>query len=101
MAGTLRPMSALAKSHEDRRAHPRREIDEEGLFVIPSENMALPCHVVNISDGGAKINCDAIPQPGTSVLLVLTSGECFEAVTARFGKGELALQFTGRLEKKS
>jgi hypothetical protein len=82
----------------DRRAHPRRSVDEAAQFVIPSENMALPCRVINISEGGAKIRCDAIPQPGTKVFLILTSGECFEGVTARYGEGalEIALKFTGR-----
>jgi hypothetical protein len=81
---------------EDRRLHPRHIVDEEGLFVMPGENMAIPCQIVNISVGGAKIMCDAIPQPETKVLLILTNGECFEAVTARYGEGELALKFTQR-----
>ncbi|HVZ27878.1 MAG TPA: PilZ domain-containing protein [Rhizomicrobium sp.] len=80
----------------DRRVHPRRVLDQDAQFVIPGENMAIPCRVVNISAGGAKITCDAIPQPGSKVLLILTSGECFEAVTARYGEGELALKFTER-----
>ena len=85
---------------EDRRAHPRQVIDEKGQFVIPSENMVMPCMVMNISEGGAKIMCDAIPQPGTKVLLILGSGVCFEGLTARFGEGELAIKFTGRRKRK-
>ena len=81
---------------EDRRAHPRRMLNQDAQFVIPGENMAIPCRVVNISAGGAKITCDAIPQPGSKVLLILTSGECFEGVTARYGEGELALKFAER-----
>jgi hypothetical protein len=88
--------SPASASYEDRRAHPRRPVDEDAQFVIPSENMAIPCRVVNLSAGGAKIMCDAIPDFGTKVLLILRSGEVFEGVTVRYGEGELALKFAAR-----
>lgn len=81
---------------KERRAHPRRVIDEHGELIIPSENMILPCRVVNISTGGAKVMCDAIPPSGSKITLVLSSGGRFEGVTTRYGKGELGLQFTKR-----
>jgi hypothetical protein len=90
------PFVPARTTAEDRRAHPRRVVDQEAQFVIPGENMAIPCRVVNISAGGAKITCDAIPESGSKVLLILTTGECFEGVTARYGEGELALKFAAR-----
>jgi len=77
----------------DRRAHKRRVIDERGQLVIPSENLTLPCAIMNISDGGAKVTCDAIPTTGTRVILIFGNGNCFEAVTTRYCEGELGLQF--------
>ena len=77
----------------DRRAHKRRVINERGQLVIPSENLTLPCRVVNISAGGAKVVCDAIPATGTKVILIFANGNCSEAVTARLVDGELGLQF--------
>lgn len=77
----------------DRRAHKRRVVNERGQLVIPSENFTLPCRIVNISDGGAKIRCDAIPASGTKVILIFGNGSCSEAVTTRYTDGELGLQF--------
>jgi hypothetical protein len=77
----------------DRRAHKRRVINERGQLVIPSENLTLPCSIVNISAGGAKVVCDAIPATGTKVILIFANGNCSEAVTARLVDGELGLQF--------
>jgi len=77
----------------DRRAHKRRIVDERGQLVIPSENCTLPCAIVNLSAGGAKIVCDAIPITGTKVILIFGNGNCLEAVTTRYSDGELGLQF--------
>ena len=84
----------------DRRAHKRRVIDERGQLAIPSENLTLPCAVVNISDGGAKVVCDAIPATGTRVVLIFGNGNCFEAVTARYTDGELGLKFVNTAEPR-
>ena len=77
----------------DRRAHKRRNVDERGQLAIPSENLVLPCSVVNISQGGAKVVCDAIPLAGTRVILIFGDGNGHEAVTTRYADGELGLQF--------
>ena len=78
----------------ERRAHERRGVDQAAELIIPSEGMALPCRVINISEGGAGIQCDAIPQAGTSIILVMKNGRRFEGVTAWYGNGELGLRFT-------
>jgi len=84
----------------ERRAHKRRIVDERGQLVIPSENCTLPCTIVNISAGGARVVCDAIPASGTKVILILRSGNCFEAVTTRYAEGELGLQFVAPSEPR-
>jgi hypothetical protein len=79
---------------KERRVHPRRVIDEHGELIIPTENMILPCRIVNISAGGAKVMCDAIPPAGSKITLVMSSGRRFEGITTRYGQGELGLKFT-------
>jgi hypothetical protein len=78
----------------ERRTHERRSVDQAAELIIPSEEMTLPCRVINVSEGGAGIECDAIPQAGTSVILVMKNGQRFEGVTAWYGNGELGLRFT-------
>ena len=87
------PVGAIYRGKE-RRAHPRQVVDEHGELIIPAENMILPCRVVNISAGGAKVMCDALPPSGSKITLVMSSGKRFEGVTTRYGEGELGLQFT-------
>ena len=87
------PVGAIYRGKE-RRAHPRQIIDEHGELIIPAESMILPCRVVNISAGGAKVMCDALPPSGFKITLVMSSGKRFAGVTTRYGKGELGLQFT-------
>lgn len=91
------PVDATYRGSE-RRAHPRQVIDEHGELIISSENMILPCRVVNMSVGGAKVMCDALPPSGSKITLVMSSGRRFEGVTTRYGKGELGLQFTATAE---
>ena len=78
----------------ERRAHLRLSVDQAAELIIPSEMMALPCRVTNMSEGGAGIECDVIPQAGTKITLVLHNGRRFEGVTAWYGDGELGLRFT-------
>lgn len=78
----------------ERRAHLRHSVDQAAELIIPSEALALPCRLMNISEGGAGIECDVIPQAGTRITLVLEDGRRFEGVTAWYGAGELGLRFT-------
>ena len=78
----------------ERRAHERRSVDQAAELVIPSEGMTLPCRVLNISLGGACIECDAIPQAGAGIILMMKDGQRFEGVTAWYNDGELGLRFT-------
>lgn len=78
----------------ERRATPRQPMHEEAELVIPSEDLALPCRLLNMSADGAGIRCDAIPRAGTKVRLILRDGRAIEAVTVWFAKGQLGLSFT-------
>jgi hypothetical protein len=91
--------STVALSGRERRAFRRQIIEEEAELFIPMEDMRLPCIVVNISPGGAKISCDAIPPPGSKVILFFKGGMSVEAVTTRYEQGALGLRFTNPGDK--
>ena len=91
------PLSAEAAAtlfRQDRRRAPRTYVGEAAELSIPVENMVLPCLLVNISSGGAKVVCDAIPPQGTEVELLLNTGRRIAAVTAWISDGALGLKFT-------
>ncbi len=78
---------------KERRDSLRQIINEGAELFIPDEDMRLPCVVVNMSATGAKVTCDAIPPPGTSVVLFFKGGISIDGVTTRYGEGELGLKF--------
>jgi PilZ domain len=79
---------------KERREFPRQVVNENAEFLIPAENMRLPCVVANISAAGAKIVCDAIPPENTKVILFFKGGLSIEAVTTWYTEGTLGLRFT-------
>ena len=91
---SLSAEAAAALFRQDRRRAPRTYVGEAAELSIPVENMVLPCLLVNISSGGAKVVCDAIPPKGTAVELVLSTGRRIPAITAWISDGALGLKFT-------
>jgi hypothetical protein len=77
----------------ERRAHHRCAVDEDAVLVIPSEYISLPCRVMNLSEGGAGIQCDAVPHAATKIKLVMKDGRVFEGITSWFEDGQLGLHF--------
>lgn len=78
----------------ERRAHERHVVDEHALLIVPSEHIARPCQVLNISAAGASIECDVFPRADLEVRLVMKGGRVFAAVTAWSQDGCLGLRFT-------
>ncbi len=78
---------------KERRGSSRKPMNEAAELFIPDEGWTLPCLVMDMSATGAKVKCDAIPPSGTPVVLIFESGISIDAVTTRFGGGELALKF--------
>lgn len=89
----LSTAAATALFERERRACPRQIVGEEAELFIPVEDMKLPCVVVNMSAGGAKIACDTIPPSDTPVVL-LFKGKSIKAVIAWYCEEELGLRFT-------
>jgi hypothetical protein len=83
-----------APSLTERRVHDRSVVDEAAKLVIPGENITLSCRVMNLSEGGAGVECDAVPPAATKVRLVMEDGRVFDALTAWFENGLLGLSFS-------
>lgn len=82
-----------APAVEERRAHHRHTVDEPAQLIIPSEYITLPCRVVNLSEGGAGIECDVVPRAATRIRLMMRDGRVFEGLTAWYEDGQLGLNF--------
>jgi hypothetical protein len=88
-----------APGQRERRVHHRSAVDEAAELVIPAENITLSCRVMNLSEGGAGVECDAVPPAATKVRLVMEDGRVFDALTAWFENGLLGLSFCGSAGK--
>lgn len=89
--------SRIAHFGEERRNSPRKIVNQEAEIFIRDDEMRLPCTIVNISESGAKVACDAFPPPGTPIFLFFQDGSSVGAVTARYELGALGLRFTEAL----
>lgn len=69
-------------------------------MFVPTEDMTLDCQIVNLSAGGARIQCEALPPRNVRVVLYIDGFGRFEGVTTRYVRDELGLRFVCSEEKR-
>ena len=82
----------LSSSHEQREFK-QNVANLPGSLIVPAEDAALPCQVLNLSGVGAGVRCEDPPPLHTYVILYIDGFGRLEAVIRRFVEGELSLQF--------
>jgi hypothetical protein len=74
----------LAKARADRRRFRRVDVNLPGKLFIPADSREVPCKVVDLSPGGASLECEFLPEIGTHVVLYVDGGfGRFEGAVAR------------------
>ena len=71
-----------------------------GIMFVPTENVIINCLIVNLSAGGARIQCEAPPPRNIRVVLYIDGFGRFEGVTTRYVRDELGLRFVCTEEKR-
>lgn len=95
-----RPEDGIAKAKADRRRFRRVRIDQPGKLFLPTTQQEFPCMVVNISPGGALVQCDAALRREDRIVLYVDDIGRFEGTVARvdgFGDG---INFTSTALKR-
>src|ERR1700748_503339 len=86
---TQDPVAARAKA--ERRRFRRVAVNLAGKLFLPADSREVICQVVDLSPGGASLECDFVPEPNTAVVLYCEGGfGRFEGTVARrdgFGFG--------------
>ncbi|MEI9991051.1 MAG: PilZ domain-containing protein [Rhizomicrobium sp.] len=80
----------VAKARAERRRFRRVQVDLPGRLFIPENGHEAPCKVVDLSPGGASIECDYVPEVGAHIVLYIDGFGRFEGAVARrdgFGFG--------------
>lgn len=81
----------VAKAKAERRRFRRVDVNVPGKLFLPAESREIACKVVDLSPGGASIECQFVPEANTPVVLYMEAGfGRFEGTVARrdgFGFG--------------
>ena len=77
----------IAKSKADRRRFRRVRVDLSGRLFIPSDSRECHCKVVDLSPGGASVECDLVLEMNTPVVLYVDGFGRLEGTIMRADSG--------------
>jgi len=86
---------------KERRKYERIKLFLPGQLFNPLNEQSAPCKVLNMSAGGAAVQCDAKFEAGVTLVLYIESFGRFEGKTILHPSGQLALEFAIGETKRS
>src|ERR1700733_10983133 len=90
----------IAKARAERRRYRRVRIDLPGRLFIPNEEREARCKVVDMSPGGASVECEASPQPDSQIVLYIDGFGRFEGTVVRRDGYGFGLRFASTMMKR-
>jgi hypothetical protein len=92
--------SVIAKARADRRRFWRVRVDVPGKLFVPSDGQECPCTVINLSPGGAHLECPLALEDGTPVVLYADGFGRFEGSIARKDGFGFSVRFASTVMKR-
>jgi hypothetical protein len=92
--------AAATAASADQRQHQRVATALPGRLFVPAEEVTLECTIVNLSAGGAGVECDEPPPLNAFVVLYVDGFGRFDCVAMRYVEGELGLRFVCKEAKR-
>lgn len=90
-------MHDIAQALARLRAEPHRfkpvRVDLQGRLFVPSEGQEGRCTILNLSAGGAEIQCEIAPAAGMQVVLYIDGFGRFEGAVAPIDGQTFAIEF--------
>lgn len=91
----------VAKAKAERRRFRRVDVNLPGKLFLPVESREIACKVVDLSTGGASIECEFLPEIGTPVVLYVEGGfGRFEGTVARRDGYGFGMRFNATATKR-
>ena len=90
---TMDNQTVVDTSLPERRRYKRERVELAGRQFQPAENREVHCRIADISPGGARVLSDAVPTPGTRMVVYIDGFGRFEGTVARTGRGGFGIQF--------
>jgi len=84
----------MSKLRAERRRYKRIRLDLPGRLFMPTDASEARCTVANLSPGGAVVDCELVPEPGTSIVLYVDAFGRFEGSVARRDGNSIGIRFT-------
>lgn len=91
MKAELEPVIEKAKA--ERRRFKRVRVDLPGRMFVPAENRETPCMVIDLSPGGAAIECEGDVPPETQIVLYIDGFGRFEGAVVSRAAGGFGVRF--------
>jgi len=83
----------IAKARAERRRFKRIRVDLPGRLFVPAEDREARCTVIDLSPGGAAIDCEIAPVQDAQVVLYVDGFGRFEGTVVRPQGGGFGVRF--------
>jgi hypothetical protein len=83
----------IAKAKAERRRFRRVRVDLTGRLFVPADSRECHCKIVDLSPGGASLECDLVLEGGTQVVLYVDGFGRLEGSVVRNEGGDFGVRF--------
>ena len=83
----------IAKAKAERRRFRRVRVDLGGRLFVPSDSRECHCKIVDLSPGGASVECDLVLEMSASVVLYVDGFGRLEGTIIRNNPGDFGIRF--------
>jgi len=85
--------AVIAKAKAERRRYRRVRVDLKGRLFVPADSRECHCSVIDLSPGGASLDCDLALENGTQIVLYVDGFGRLEGSVARSTSGDFGIRF--------
>jgi hypothetical protein len=90
----------LERARAERRRFRRVRVDLPGRLFVPADNLEAVCKIVEMSPGGASVECEVIPAVATQIILYVDGLGRFEGAIARVNPQGFGARFSSTQLKR-
>lgn len=90
----------IAKAKAERRRFRRVRVDLTGRLFVPADSRECHCKIVDLSPGGASLECDLVLDGGTQIVLYIDGFGRLEGTVMRTEGGDFGVRFNCTAAKR-
>ncbi|HEY2885001.1 MAG TPA: PilZ domain-containing protein [Rhizomicrobium sp.] len=90
----------LEKARAERRRFRRVRVDLPGRLFVPTDSREAACKIIDMSPGGASVECEIMPALGTQIILYIERLGRFEGAVSRANDPGFGVRFSSTQHKR-